>query len=97
MNVTGEANDGPLLETLRKFRDNWLVSQPGGIEEIKTYYKLSKKAANGIYARGYPEDVLLMFYERFFGPCIEEIMSEREHRAQEHVRQFLSEMSRYHI
>ncbi|WP_294823404.1 CFI-box-CTERM domain-containing protein [uncultured Eubacterium sp.] len=36
------------LEVLRSFRDNWLMNQPDGDEEIKEYYRIAPKIVVGI-------------------------------------------------
>lgn len=36
------------LEVLRYFRDNWLMNQPNGSEDIKEYYKIAPEIVAGV-------------------------------------------------
>ncbi|WP_397544484.1 CFI-box-CTERM domain-containing protein [Roseovarius salis] len=66
----GRPDDGFELSTLRRFRDGWLARQPGGAEEIETYYRIAPHicAAIGADPRGRHE--LRRIYGATVLPCV---------------------------
>ncbi|MEM6908687.1 MAG: CFI-box-CTERM domain-containing protein [Pseudomonadota bacterium] len=48
------------LETLRRFRDDWLVHQPGGAEDIQTYYEQAPYIAEQLRAQ--PAELLKLYW-----------------------------------
>lgn len=61
------------LETLRKFRDNWLKHQPGGEEIVAEYYRLAPEIIRNVEKSGKSESVFKALYEKLVSPCVQYI------------------------
>jgi len=66
----GRPDDGVELKTLRGFRDNWLIRQPGGAEDIATYYLVAPRICAAIAAHPRGRLELARVYATGILPCV---------------------------
>lgn len=66
----GRPDDGVELTTLRGFRDNWLIRQPGGAEDIALYYRLAPRICAAIAAHPRGRWELARVYATGILPCV---------------------------
>lgn len=69
----GLPDDCHELQTLRRFRDEWLKKQPDGILLIARYYKIAPKIVAAIEAREDRLDVYERIYQELVLPCVKMI------------------------
>lgn len=77
VDAIGLADDCIELMTLRRFRDNWLVNQPGGREQIEEYYRIAPVIVDAIYNVANCDKVLRDLYNEMIVPCVIEIEAGR--------------------
>ena len=69
----GLPDDCRELTAMRKCRDEWLVNQPGGQDEIDEYYRIAPCIVGRIKARPDAAAVLEQLYQEYILPCVEAI------------------------
>ncbi len=58
------------LTTLRNFRDNWLVLQPGGKELVEEYYKTAPIIVAAIDSSAEKDTIYMHIWNDYIKPCI---------------------------
>ena len=66
----GLADDCEELQTLRAFRDGWLLAQPYGPESIREYYRIAPAVVERIDVSPDAERVYHAIYTQVILPCI---------------------------
>lgn len=69
----GLSDDCHELTTMRRFRDEWLVEQPGGREEVAEYYCTAPGVVTRINQRFDADDVWEKLYQEYILPCVEKV------------------------
>ena len=59
------------LTLLRRFRDSYMRSQPGGEEDIRAYYRSAPSLVERINARKDAAQIWSVIYEEMILPCVE--------------------------
>lgn len=67
----GEADDCEMLTRFRAFRDNWLVNQPGGAEDVQEYYRTAPAIVDAIHSNERCNDILDGIYQNYLKPCFD--------------------------
>lgn len=67
----GEADDCEMLTRFRAFRDNWLVNQPGGAEDVQEYYRTAPAIVDAIHSNERCNDILDGIYLNYLKPCFD--------------------------
>jgi hypothetical protein len=73
----GLPDDCAELEALRGFRDGYVLSRPGGAEEVQAYYRDAPAVVAAIQALPDADDRLGAVYRSMVLPCVELIRAER--------------------
>lgn len=68
--LQGKPDDCHELQTLRKFRDEWLVKQPGGEELVAQYYEQAPRFLAAVSKSGFREQMLRNFDEVYIKPAV---------------------------
>lgn len=76
------------LQTLRRFRDEWLKKQPDGVLLIARYYEIAPKIVAAIDAREDRQDVYKGIYEELVLPCVKMIKDKNFQIALELYREY---------
>jgi hypothetical protein len=71
------------LETLRAFRDDYLLRQPGGSAVVEAYYDLAPRILEAIESRTDPDARFEQLYDELVAPCVRLIVSGKERAAVE--------------
>lgn len=66
----GLPDDCEELTVLRKFRDTWLMKQPGGQEAIAEYYRVAPGIVNRIRERNDRQKAFQGIYNCLVQPCV---------------------------
>lgn len=66
----GLPDDCHELTTMRRFRDEWLVDQPSGREEVAEYYAVAPCIVAHINARSDAGEVWEKLYQEYIQPCV---------------------------
>jgi len=66
----GKPDDCYELETLRSFRDNWLLTQPSGSAIIEEYYRIAPIIVTTIDASGEQKAIYKNILDKYILPCI---------------------------
>lgn len=69
----GKSDDCIELQTLRKFRDEWLAFQSGGQELIERYYVIAPGIVEKIKASPFYEYYCESLWKEYLSPCLEMI------------------------
>lgn len=69
----GLPDDCHELTSMRRFRDEWLVDQPGGREEVAEYYAIAPCIVAHINARPDADEVWEKLYQEYILPCVEKV------------------------
>lgn len=59
------------LQTMRRFRDEWLRDQPNGTEMIEEYYKVAPVIVNSIDRHPDRLSIYQRIYQKYILPCVE--------------------------
>ena len=76
----GLPDDCEELMTLRRFRDEWLKKQPGGLDEIEEYYRIAPEILTAIRQKEDCGKILDELYEMLIVPCAR-LIEKRQHEA----------------
>jgi len=66
----GLPDDCEELTALRRFRDEWLKNQPGGLEEIEEYYRIAPMIVEKIHEQPDGADRMKYLYDHLVVPCV---------------------------
>jgi len=66
----GLSDDCHELNTLRRFRDNYLITMPNGLTEIDAYYELAPKIVAAINKRPDRLEIHRVIYNSLVDPCV---------------------------
>lgn len=86
----GKPDDCYELNLLRGYRDNYLASASGGMEEIKEYYNVAPTIVKRIGRMDNAGAIYQDIWERYLNPCVRLI----EENRQEECREVYSDMVR---
>ncbi|MBQ2952577.1 MAG: hypothetical protein IJE07_03380 [Clostridia bacterium] len=89
----GLPDDCHELTMMRKMRDEWLVNQPGGREEIAEYYAIAPCIVAHINARPDAADVWEKLYQEYILPCVAAADAGEFKRAHGVYREMIKEVS----
>lgn len=67
----GEADNCEMLTRFRAFRDNWLVNQPGGAEDVQEYYRTAPTIVDAIHSNERCNGILDGIYQNYLKPCFD--------------------------
>lgn len=74
MAATGDNDDKSYpLETMRKYRDEFMKATPAGKELIRNYYDVAPKVVAKLSAREDGQDIYNYFYHRYIVPAVKQI------------------------
>ena len=73
----GMDDDCEELNLLRAYRDGYMMSQPSGAQLIRDYYDIAPSIVKHIGKREDAKEIYDDVWERFIGPCIEDIRQGR--------------------
>ncbi len=90
----GLPDDCRELTAMRKCRDEWLVNQPGGRDEIDEYYRIAPRIVERIKARSDANDVLETLYQEYILPCVDAVEAGETVKAYELYKQMVERMRR---
>ena len=93
----GLPDDCQELQTLRRFRDEWLKHQPDGILLIARYYEIAPKIVAAIDAREDKLDVYESIYQELVTPCVKMIEENNFHAALELYQKYTLMLERKFI
>lgn len=93
----GLPDDCRELQTLRRFRDEWLKHQPEGITLIAHYYEVAPKIVAAIDAREDRLEIYDDMYRNLVMPCVEMIDTERYEEALVMYRDAVLEYERRYV
>lgn len=82
----GLPDDCEELTILRRFRDEWLKNQPGGLEEVVEYYATAPGIVERINAQPNAKVIWNELYETLVAPCVQLIQAGEMERAHEQYR-----------
>jgi len=68
--LEGKPDDCSELETLRKFRDEWLEKQPAGKELVAQYYDQAPRFLSAVAKSGFKEQMLRNFSDIHIKPAV---------------------------
>ena len=71
--ATGGPDDAYELETLRKYRDEFMKATPAGKELIQNYYDVAPKVVAKLSAREDGQEIYNYFYHRYIVPAVKQI------------------------
>lgn len=71
--ATGGPDDAYELETLRKYRDEFMKATPAGKELIQNYYEVAPKVVAKLSAREDGKEIYNYFYHRYIVPAVKQI------------------------
>jgi len=71
--ATGGPDDAYELETLRKYRDEFMKATPAGKELIQNYYDVAPKVVAKLSARKDNQEIYNYFYHRYIVPAVKQI------------------------
>jgi len=74
------------LNTLRKFRDSYLINIPNGNSEINNYYQIAPTIVNKIYQLQNPMEYLKITYHSLVLPCVRLIIEGKNEEAFSHYK-----------
>jgi hypothetical protein len=81
------------LETLRRFRDDHLLSTPQGSDELRRYYEIAPRIVEGIEATGRARDIYEQIYRLLVSPCVSLIADGRPEEAKILYRSVTEDLS----
>lgn len=70
VDALGKEDDCYELETLRRFRDEWLASQDGGSQDIANYYSFAPSVVANIDRLPNRLNIYMKIYEELVSPCV---------------------------
>ncbi len=82
------------LMILRKFRDTWLVKQPGGQAEIREYYRIAPEIVNTIQRREDRQQIFQRIYDDVVCPCVLWIKQKQYHKAWKRYRNMVETLKK---
>lgn len=82
------------LIILRKFRDTWLVKQPGGQAEIREYYRIAPGIVSTIQRREDRQQIFQRIYDDVVCPCVLWIKQKQYHKAWKSYRNMVETIKR---
>ncbi|MDE0101375.1 MAG: hypothetical protein OXN89_03265 [Bryobacterales bacterium] len=85
-----ESDDGAILSQLRGFRDEYVLTQPGGRGLINTYYATAPEIVRVIDARPDRQQIWRNVYQRWLHPAVEAVRRGHPRRALELYEQMLT-------
>lgn len=77
----GLPDDCDELQTLRAFRDSYLVALPNGQEEIEQYYQMAPGIVSAINQRDNCEEIWSQVYSELISPCVLKIHAQENNDA----------------
>ncbi len=81
MLATGKADDCKELNTFRVFRDNWLIKQEGGKDEIAAYYLVAPMIVDAINKEDNSSEIYHDLWEKDLQMCYQFILEQKYERA----------------
>jgi len=93
----GLADDCHELQTLRRFRDEWLKKQPDGILLIAHYYEIAPKIVAAIDILEDRLEVYDTIYQELVNPCVKMIECDNMQGALELYREYTLLLERKYI
>lgn len=82
------------LQVLRKFRDEYVLSQAQGPELVATYYSLAPRVVRAIHARPDAREIYESIYAELVRPCVDLIAAERFEDALKRYRRITQNLCR---
>lgn len=87
LNVLGKGDDCEEMESLRAYRDNWLVNQLDGNQLIHQYYTAAPAIVEAINAQKNSEEIYLELWKEIVQPLLHLIKHEEFEKAKDFYRQ----------
>lgn len=74
-NSLGKSDDCYELNLFRRYRDEWLVNQPGGEKLISEYYRIAPRIISKINSSDNPEYIYKNLWKDFLKPCMQLLLN----------------------
>ncbi|WP_052807247.1 CFI-box-CTERM domain-containing protein [Risungbinella massiliensis] len=81
------------LETLRRYRDNYLLSTSEGQKEVESYYQISPTMVDRIKQRSNQADIYQKIYQELVSPTVRLIESGQNEEAYRHYKRYVESLN----